>query len=74
MRVGPYRFFFYASDLREPAHIHVERDDCIAKYWLAPVRLQDSAGFRPIELQRIRRLIDERREQLLRSWNEYFKF
>jgi len=25
---------FYAGDRDEPAHIHVERDDMIAKYWL----------------------------------------
>lgn len=26
LRVGPYRFFFYAGDRSEPAHVHVERD------------------------------------------------
>lgn len=39
---GPYRFYFYASDRDEPVHIHVERDDDIAKFWLEPVRLQSS--------------------------------
>lgn len=29
LRVGPYRFFFYAGDRNEPQHIHVERDDKI---------------------------------------------
>ena len=29
----------------EPPHIHVERDDNIAKFWLDPVRLQRSDGF-----------------------------
>ncbi len=29
---GPNRFFFYASDGSEPLHVHVERDDCMAKY------------------------------------------
>ena len=24
LRVGPYRFFFYASDRAEPMHVHVE--------------------------------------------------
>ncbi|MDP3297850.1 MAG: DUF4160 domain-containing protein, partial [Thermodesulfovibrionia bacterium] len=44
LRVGPYRFFFYAGDRDEPQHIHVERDDKIAKFWLDPVRLQSSGG------------------------------
>ena len=31
-REGPYRFFFYASDRTEPEHVHVERDDRVAKF------------------------------------------
>ena len=31
LRVGPYRFFFYAGDKDEPLHIHVERNDKVAK-------------------------------------------
>ena len=36
LREGPYRFFFYASDREEPPHVHVERDDRVAKFWLDP--------------------------------------
>jgi hypothetical protein len=35
-RIGPYRFFFYSSENREPPHIHVEDDEKVAKYWLDP--------------------------------------
>lgn len=45
LRVGPYRFFFYAGDGDEPPHIRVERDDCEAKVWLDPIRLERSGGF-----------------------------
>jgi hypothetical protein len=72
LRVGPYRFFFYSGDSPEPPHVHVERDRYIAKFWLAPVRLQNSGGFRRHELNRIQRIIDDHREELLRSWYEYF--
>ena len=41
---GPYRFFFYAGDGEEPWHIHAERDEKVAKFWLDPVRLQMSGG------------------------------
>jgi len=44
-RAGPYRVFFYAGDHGEPAHVHVERDDKIAKFWLEPIRLVNSGGF-----------------------------
>ena len=54
-RSGPYRFFFYSGDRDEPIHVHVERDDMIAKYWLDPIRLQYSGGFDRIELRRFRK-------------------
>ena len=72
LRVGPYRFFFYAGDREEPAHIHVERGEELAKFWLEPVRLQRSTGFSRVELARVYRLVVTHRERLLRSWHEYF--
>jgi len=73
LRNGPYRLFFYAGDRGEPPHVHVERDDQIAKFWLEPVRLEKSGGFRSQELNRIRKLVEENREQLRRSWDGYFE-
>jgi len=72
LRVGPYRFFFYSGDGDEPPHVHVERDSSVAKFWLRPVRLQNSGGFRRQELRDIQRLVDEHQIGLLESWNEYF--
>jgi Domain of unknown function (DUF4160) len=57
LRTGPYRFFFYAGDRDEPAHVHVERDNNRAKFWLDPVRLEKRTGFRRTELRRIQRLV-----------------
>ena len=73
LRVGPFRFFFYAGDGSEPAHVHVEHDDCEAKFWLNPVRLERSHGFRRKEIKRVQELIEEHHEQLLESWNEFFQ-
>jgi hypothetical protein len=70
--MGPYRFFFYAGDRDEPPHVHVEREDNIAKFWLDPIRLQRSRGFNRVELRRIQRLIDEHHAQLLEAWHGYF--
>jgi hypothetical protein len=72
LRIGPYRFFFYAGDGSEPAHIHVERDDSVAKFWLNPVRLQESGGFNRKDIATIQELVEEHREELLRSWDEFF--
>ena len=72
MRAGPYRFFFYAGDRDEPVHVHVERDDCTAKFWLDPLRLGMSGGFSRRELNGIQRLVIEHREHLVRQWHEFF--
>jgi len=72
-RVGPYRFFFYAGDRDEPTHIHVERDNNIAKFWLDPVRLQNSGGFKRAEINRIQKILDEHHEMLEEAWHEYFR-
>lgn len=69
---GPYRFFFYSGDRQEPPHIHVERERMKAKVWLNPVRLQNSGGFNRREINRILRLVEDNRDYLLRSWNEFF--
>src|SRR5713226_3646555 len=53
LREGPYRFFFYASDRGEPAHIHVERENKVAKFWLNPPRLARSGDFGRAEIRRI---------------------
>jgi hypothetical protein len=72
LRVGPYRFFFYASDRNEPQHVHVEREDRIAKFWLDPVRLQWSGGFSRSEIGRTRNIIQEHHAELMRAWNDFF--
>ena len=69
---GPYRFFFYAGDRHEPAHVHVERDRSKAKFWLSPILLQSSKGFTRAELNAIFRLIEQSHQLLLEHWNDYF--
>jgi len=72
LRIGPYRFFFYAGGREESPHIHVERENKKAKFWLIPVRLQNNWGFNRQEINQIQRLVDENREELLGGWDEYF--
>ena len=72
LNVGPYRLFFYAGDRDEPAHIHIERDDNLAKFWLDPVRLQSSGGFNRLEISKIHKIINEHLSRLLEAWHEYF--
>jgi len=68
---GPYRFFFYSFDCYEPKHVHVRRERMVCKFWLEPVALSFSEGFSPAELNRIRRLILDYRQEILEAWNEH---
>ena len=72
LRSGPYRLFFYSADRDEPPHVHVERDAQIAKFWLKPVRLEDSGGFKRVELRKVERVVEENVEDLVRFWDEFF--
>jgi hypothetical protein len=72
LKSGPYRFFFYAGDRDEPPHVHVERDDKVAKFWLDPVRLRISGGFNRVEIGRIQKLVAQRRARLAEAWYDYF--
>jgi hypothetical protein len=71
LRIGPYRFHFYSFEGMEPAHIHVEREDYEAKFWLNPVRLARNYGFALHELNEIALLVCSNREVLINKWNEY---
>ena len=72
LRSGPYRVFFYSSDGDEPYHVHVQKEAAEAKFWLDPLRLERSVGFRPSELRRITGMITTHRPQLLEAWDEFF--
>ena len=70
--LGPYRFFFFAGDHVEPPHVHVEREDRVAKFWLSPVRLERSGGFSGQEITKLCRLVAHHESLLMEKWNEFF--
>ena len=72
LRSGPYRFYFYSHEPDEPPHVHVDRDEQSAKFWLAPVCLARNLGFSPTELRKVQRLVEEHESMLLEGWHEHF--
>ena len=70
MRIGPYRFHFYSRENHEPPHIHVERDENEAKFWLRPVQLAANRGFAQVELSRIQRLVEDHCQKLIDAYIE----
>ena len=72
LRLGPYRFFFYSNENQEPAHIHIQRERMLAKFWLSPVALASSTRFSGKELKKLEGLVTENKRVFEEAWNEYF--
>lgn len=72
LALAGYRFFFFSLEGNEPPHVHVERGDDMAKYWLSPVQLAESHGFRSHELNRLRTMVIEHRNTFLEAWHGHF--
>ena len=54
---GPYRFYFYSHEPNEPPHVHVDKGDITAKFWLNKVSLADNKGCSQKELKKIHELV-----------------
>ena len=72
LRSGPYRVFFFSNEGEEPAHVHVQREKMLAKFWLQPVSIARSTGFSAHELRAIQSILIENQEILLEAWHEFF--
>jgi hypothetical protein len=72
LRIKGYRFFFFSLEGNEPPHIHVEQAERYAKFWLKPVALLKSRGFRSGELSEIQKIVEENLDTLLEKWDEHF--
>lgn len=69
LRTGPYRFYFYSHEPNEPPHVHVDRDNLSAKFWLNPVSLARNLWFNARELRRIQSLVTRHQPELLEAWH-----
>lgn len=73
LRVEGYRFFFFFSNEgTEPPHIHVERADGHAKFWLDPVALATAKDLKNSEVRRANLLVIQHRLDFMEKWREYF--
>ena len=72
LRSGPYRFYFYSHEPFEPPHVHVDRDDLSAKFWLQPIALAQNLGFSPKELRRIQKVVVQHQMAFLEAWHGHF--
>jgi len=62
----------YSHEPHEPPHVHIDRGNESAKFWIGPVALARNLGFSAQELRRIERLLAEHEQDLLEAWYGYF--
>ena len=75
VRIDAYRFYFYSHEPNEPPHIHIDRDNLTAKFWLQSVSLAQNIGFPAKELRELQSIVIENQtqlSQLLEVWYECF--
>ena len=72
--VNGYRFFFYSNENDEPIHVHIEKAEGNAKYWLEPdLEEAYSYCFTTRQRKEIRLITANNQQQLIIAWNEYFR-
>lgn len=66
-------FYFYAEEGTEPPHVHVDKGEGTAKFWLEPVRLARADGLKVGEIRHAMRIAERQQTKLLEAWNEFFQ-
>ena len=70
-----WRFYFYANERTEPAHVHCRKGDAEAKYWLdlATFEVVEAHAYNmgPADRRTVRRIILEHFDYLVGQWNEF---
>jgi hypothetical protein len=68
-----YYFFSNEGNPRELIHVHANRADAEAKLWLTPeVRIAETVGFSRRDQADPVRVVEERRDEIVRAWHEHF--
>jgi hypothetical protein len=72
LRIGPYRFYFYSYDCDEPRHMHIDRENRSAKFWLdLDVLLAENHGYNRKDLRDIEQIARENLERLRDEWDAF---
>lgn len=71
-RYRNYRFFFFSrEEIR--MHVHVSNPDGEAKFRLEPtVAYCESHGLSPRALLETQRIVEKRKDEIVRAWKEHF--
>ncbi len=67
-----YRFFFFSREEKR-IHIHVISPDGEAKFWIEPeIELVRSVGFNQKQINLLKQIIKENRDEISTSWRRHF--
>ena len=66
-----FRFLFYSND-HEPVHIHIVKDDCVAKYNVNPIQQVYNHGYKKREIALIESIIEENQDVIIDRWKTFF--
>ncbi|MFC1601833.1 DUF4160 domain-containing protein [Candidatus Sumerlaeota bacterium] len=67
-----YRFFFFSRE-EERMHVHVYCGDGQAKFWLEPeIALATNHGLQRAEISRLERVVEDRKDDIAKAWNDHF--
>jgi len=72
-RYKEYQFYFFARE-ETRMHVHVHSPDGEAKFWLEPViALANSFGLSARQIRTMQKIVEERQDEIKRSWKKFFK-
>ena len=72
-RVGQYRFYFFSRE-EDRAHVHVKSPHGEAKFWLEPIiSLAAYSGLSKKQLTDIQKIVESRRDEIAKAWDEHFE-
>ena len=72
-RYKGYRFFFFSREEKR-IHIHIYSSKGEAKFWLEPnIELAKNYGFSNTQINEIKKIIEEKQNEINKSWNQHFR-
>ncbi len=73
--IAGWRFYFYANENNEPVHIHVQKAEMEAKFWLDEdlfeIREAFSYKMNSSEKKEVRKIIFEHFDYIIEEWKQF---
>lgn len=71
--INGWRFFFYSNEGNEPIHIHVQKAEKEAKFWILidAYEIKDAFGYNlsPADSREVKKLIYLNLDYIIEKWN-----